>query len=194
MIAVAKNNVFSRKSMWKESYPKRAVKKWVVAATNVLIMVFYVIIEGKWHRNVAWWAPIWLLGDKTQLSVTWPRKALNDSTSTFQNIFVGSSKDHKLLHISICWLPCSHFWPSQQPMSAKPVPVIGFGLLQLLVLPGMPLFKLHLGLLLPLRFLLARILICRDRSRGRCAQELDRETPEEDPVRKIRNPDVFCIT
>lgn len=83
-------------------------------------------------------------------------------------------------------VPLFPFLTIPTPGSAKPVPVIGFGLLQLLVLPGMPLFQLHLGLLLPLRFLLTRILICGD-SRERCVQELDRETAEEDTIRKIRN-------
>lgn len=44
--------------------------------------------------------------------------------------------------------------------STKPLPVVGFGFLQLLILPGVPLFQLHLGLLLPLCLLLARVAVC----------------------------------
>lgn len=43
----------------------------------------------------------------------------------------------------------------------KPVPVIRFGFLQLLVLPGVPLLQLYFGFVLPFGLLLQRVLIWR---------------------------------
>ena len=43
------------------------------------------------------------------------------------------------------------------PLSVRAPPVVDFGLLQLLVLPAVPLLQLHLGLLLPLCLLLAGV-------------------------------------
>lgn len=49
------------------------------------------------------------------------------------------------------------------PMACVPhaaLPVVALGFLQLLVLPGVPLLQLHLGLLLPLGLLRARVAVC----------------------------------
>lgn len=94
--------------------------------------------------------------------------------------------------MSTYYFPYCHFWHgSWYERSAKPVPVIGLGLLQLLILSGMPIFKLHLGLLLPLCFLLARIFICGDRSRGKRVQESEKETAEGQK-NKQKNSGFFC--
>lgn len=66
-----------------------------------------------------------------------------------------------LPHLYCCIL-VSCFYPLM-----KTVPVIGFGFLQLLVLPGMPFLQLHLGFLLPLRLLLARVIIWRGKGIAR---------------------------